>query len=693
MKQHLIRLSLCIAVLLPVAPLARGQQAATPEDKRLEAIEKQLQSLQESLKELRGARAATSQPASQAAATQPASQPANDPISRIRDEGLNRSQVMQTLSYLTDVIGPRLTGSPNLRRANEWTRERLSSWGLVNARLEPWGPFGRGWSLKRFSAQIVEPQAIPLIGAPKAWTPGFDRPVTGEVIHFDVRTEGDLAKYKGKLRGAVVLYGPAREVPARFEAPGVRMTDENLLQLANSGSEQRAPVGLARSLNPAERRGLFAEGRLAGVRRSGTTFPTTGPTSAPTTGPGRPVSPGRVLGFLLREGVAVVVTPSMQGDGGTYFVGSAGVPDVEPQPPTATRPTTEPTTMPTTSPARPQAIDCPPMPAQITLAIEDYNRLVRMIQQGEKPKMEVDLRVQYHTADLMAYNTVAEIPGTDLADQIVMLGAHMDSWHSGTGATDNGAGCAAVMEAVRIIRASGLKPRRTIRIALWTGEEEGLLGSKAYVAKYFGSFEGDEQPGGATTRPTTRRSGRFATSGPTSRPARQLVRQPQYDKLCAYFNLDNGTGKIRGVYMQGNEAVRPTFRQWLVPFADLGASTLSLSGTGGTDHLSFDAIGLPGFQFIQDPVEYWSRTHHSNQDVYDRAQAEDMKQAATIIAAFVYNAATTDEMLPRKDTPGAPGRRGGPVNIASGRSAEGAGTARTASATRPASRTNTDRGP
>jgi len=290
-------------------------------------------------------------------------------------------------------------------------------------------------------------------------------------------------------------------------------------------------------------------------------------------------------------------------------------------------------------------LDGPTILPQMTVAAEHYNRMVRMIEQGAHLKMTVDLQVEFDSADPMAYNTIAEIPGTDLKDQIVMLGAHLDSWHSGTGATDNGAGVAATMEAVRILKTLNLQPRRTIRIALWTGEEQGLFGSKAYVAKHFGKLEPATRP---STRTTTPLAGARPTSRPASRPTEKLMREAEYERLSAYFNLDNGTGKIRGVYLQGNEAVRPIFRKWLAPFADLGAQTLTLTNTGGTDHVSFDAIGLPAFQFIQDPIEYWSRTHHSNQDVFDRIQADDLKQASTIIAAFIYDAAMQDEKLPLK---------------------------------------------
>jgi carboxypeptidase Q len=251
-------------------------------------------------------------------------------------------------------------------------------------------------------------------------------------------------------------------------------------------------------------------------------------------------------------------------------------------------------------------------------------------------KMTVDLGVDWQDADPMGYNTIAEIPGTDLKDEIVMLGGHMDSWHGGTGATDNAAGVSVAMEAVRILQALNLKPRRTIRVALWSGEEQGLLGSRAYVAEHFGKMEAPASAAGAQPSPS---------------PNPVLVKKAEYENFSSYFNLDNGTGKIRGVYLQGNESVRPLFRQWLAPFRDMGAATLSISNTSGTDHLSFDGIGLPGFQFIQDEIEYDTRTHHSNQDVFDRIQADDMKQAATIMAAFIYGAATRDEKLPRKPMP------------------------------------------
>jgi Zn-dependent M28 family amino/carboxypeptidase len=290
---------------------------------------------------------------------------------------------------------------------------------------------------------------------------------------------------------------------------------------------------------------------------------------------------------------------------------------------------------------------------QVVLSIEHYNRIVRMLQAGEPVKMNVDLSVAWQDADLMGYNTIAEIPGTDLKDEIVMLGGHMDSWHSGTGATDNAAGCAVALEAVRIIQALGLKPRRTIRIALWSGEEQGLLGSRAYVAEHFGTMQNPATSAAPATGSVNNGMGGGNGNGNGAPAGPALVAKPEYEKLSGYFNLDNGTGKIRGVYLQGNESVRSLFRQWLAPFRDMGATTLSIANTGGTDHLSFDAIGLPGFQFIQDEIEYDTRTHHSNQDVFDRIQGDDMKQAATIMAAFIYQTAMRDQKIPRKPAPGA----------------------------------------
>jgi carboxypeptidase Q len=531
---------------------------------------------------------------------QPAPTPdPNDPIEKIKDEGLNRSQVMATLSYLSDVIGPRLTASPNMKRANEWTRDQLTKWGLQNAHLESWGPFGRGWELKEFAAQVIAPQAIPLIAFPKAWSPGVNI-ASGDVVYVDAKDEADLQRFKGNLRGKIILTSVMRSVPAHFEAPGKRLTEKQLLGLADAP----APGANAGGNN------FMQSPQFAAFMQS-------------------QIFAAKKLKFFTEEGAALLVD-SGAGDGGTLFVSAASVPQEMDQ--------SSPMAMLRSmfmGKVNPYDKKPPTIVPQIVLAVEHYNRIARMIQAGEKVRMKINFAAQFDDKDLMGYNTVAEIPGSDKSDEIVMLGGHMDSWHGGTGATDNGAGVAAAMEAVRILQALNLKPRRTIRIGLWSGEEQGLFGSQAYVAQHFGKANESQ-------------AASFARMVQGGGEAAEITRGAEYDKLSAYFNLDNGTGKIRGVYLQGNEAVRGLFRQWLAPFRDQGAQTLSISNTGGTDHLSFDAIGLPGFQFIQDQVEYDTRTHHSNQDVFDRIQADDMKQAATIMAAFVYNTAMREEKLPRK---------------------------------------------
>lgn len=514
-----------------------------------------------------------------------------DVIAKIRDEGLNRSQVMKHLGYLTDVIGGRLTNSPNMKRANEWTRDTMASWGM-KASLEAWGPFGRGWALKEFSAEIVEPATFPVIAYPKAWSPSTNGTVTGEVVRLTINSDEDFDKYKGQLRGKIVLVSPMRELKAAWEPMASRYSDEELAKLA------AAPAQGQPNPQMSERMRRF-------------------------------MMQAKIANFIINEGAALMIDNSSNGSGGTVFVSGATV--AQEVPTSINQIFSRNRLQPYQKEAEAKMVP------QMTMATEDYNRLVRMIETGVKPKMSVNIRTEYYDNDLMGYNTVAEIPGTDpkLKDEIVMLGGHLDSWHSGTGATDNAAGCAVAMEAVRILLASGLKPRRTIRVALWSGEEQGLLGSNAYVKQHFGEIKGAPL---------------FGPPDPNA-PKPELVKTADYDKFSVYFNLDNGTGRIRGVYMQGNSAVRPIFEEWLKPFADLGAKTLTLANTGGTDHLSFDRIGLPGFQFIQDEIEYDTRTHHSNQDVFDRIQADDMKQAATIMAAFVYQAAMMDEKFPRKPMP------------------------------------------
>jgi hypothetical protein len=478
-------------------------------------------------------------------------------VSRIKSEAFENSQVMETLSFLTDVHGPRLTGSPNYKVAAKWAADKMTEWGLVNAHLEPWGTFGRGWTAERFSIEMVEPQYMPMIAYPKAWTSGTNGPISGAPVLVQITSEADLDKYKGKLRGAIVMTQPAREAATHFEADAKRHTDEDLQRLA------QAPEPGAR---PAQRQQQFQGQR--GLQE-------------------------RIARFFREEGVAVLLEPS-RSEHGTIFVGSGG----------QFRANTE-----------------PGLPA-LVVAVEHYARVARLLQKNIPVKLEINIQTRFHEDDLNGYNVIAEIPGTDprLKEELVMLGGHLDSWHSGTGTTDNAAGCSVAMEAVRILKAIGAQPRRTIRLALWGGEEQGLLGSRGYVAQHF-----------------------------ADRATMQL--KPGHAKLSAYFNLDNGTGKIRGVYLQGNEMVRPVFEAYLRPFHDLGATTLTIRNTGGTDHLAFDAVGLPGFQFIQDPVDYEPRTHHSNMDLYDRALRGDLMQASAIMASFVYHTAMRDEKLPRKPLP------------------------------------------
>jgi carboxypeptidase Q len=480
-----------------------------------------------------------------------------DAIYRIKEEGLSRSQVMDTASYLTDVYGPRLTGSPQLKAAADWTRKKLTQWELVNVGLETWGPFGRGWSNEKLSAHVLSPTGFSVIAYPKAWTPGTNGAVAGDVVVAVINNEQEFARFRGQLRGKYVMMTAMRDVPAQFQAPGRRYTDEELLALSNQ------PVQPPR-------------GGGAGQRGGG----------------GNPPNFNQArLKFFLDEGVVATIEPG-QGSGGTVFVQSGGG----------------------------RNLNDPPVPAQIVMAVEHYGRIWRMLQKNVPVRLEMNIQNKFHDEDLNAFNIVGEIPGTDKADELVMLGAHFDSWHTGTGATDNAAGTAVMMEAMRILKATGLKMRRTVRIALWTGEEQGLLGSRAYVTQHFA----DRQ---------------------------NMNLKPGHSKLSGYFNVDNGTGAIRGVYLQGNEAITPVFRAWMEPLKNLGMSTLSIRNTGGTDHTSFDAVGLPGFQFIQDPVEYDSRTHHSSMDVYERIQAADMMKNAVIVASFAYHAANRDERLPRKPLP------------------------------------------
>ena len=494
-------------------------------------------------------------------------------ITRIRYEGFHNSKVMDYANGLMDSIGERLTGSPNMKRANEWTRDQLTAMGLSNAHLEPWGPFGRGWANQYVNVRMTSPDIAPLLVYAKAWTPGTNGVVTGKCIRVNIEKKEDFDKYKGKLAGMILIFGPDAEVKPIIEAPYKRYTDDDLAKTA----EYQIP-----GERPAFRFADFVK-RQQFVKEMNQ--------------------------FLADEKVLAVIDHSRgTAGGGTVFVQSGG-----------SYKTGETATIP-----------------QLTMASEHWSRIARLLDKKKDVTLELNVTNTFYDDDPMQYDTIAELPGTDKKDEVVMLGAHLDSWHAGTGATDNGAGTIVMMEAIRILKALDIKPRRTIRIGLWSGEEEGLLGSQGYVEQHFGSRPAMDDPG-MKGMPTLMR-----------REAGPVTVKPEQAKVSGYFNVDNGTGKIRGIYLQENEAVEPIFEAWMRPFKDLDMTTITMRNTGGTDHQSFDAVGIPGFQFIQDPVEYESRTHHSNMDVYDRLQPEDLKQMAVIVASFVYNTAMRDQMLPRK---------------------------------------------
>ncbi|MFM8335844.1 MAG: M20/M25/M40 family metallo-hydrolase, partial [Opitutaceae bacterium] len=484
----------------------------------------------------------------------------------------------------------------------------------------------RCWAFRGFSLHACTPEATPVIALPKAWSPGVPGGrVDGEIIHVDIKKSEDFERYRGKLRGRIVLDGSIVPLKVGFEPLASRKTDAQLLALANS------------------------DGLGTGVTRPTTPNPMADPAQRSAIA----LTPQRYR-FFAEEGVVTLLQPSTRGEAGTLFAGAATVygPDTSQKPAEESpSPATGAPTPPRGSPVWKK--DCPPIIPQVVLANEHFNRLARLAANGTPPRVALELSADYLTEDVPAANLIAEIPGTDRAAEVVMLGAHIESWHGGTGTTDNGTGCAVVLEAVRILKTLQLEPRRTIRLALWSGEEQGLLGSKAYVARHFG--EPPAAPAGTGTR-----------AGPP--PIGVTNRKPAYDQLSAYYNLDNGGGRIRGIYLQGNEALRGVFRDWLKPLRDLGAETVTLFRTGSTDHASFDNIGLPGFQFIQDDLEYRTRTWHGNMDVYDRAIEEDLRQAAVVMATFVYQTAMRDDLLARKpldaapeSRPGAGKKRGGKV--------------------------------
>ncbi len=487
-------------------------------------------------------------------------------IGKIRREGLENSKVMDIAFQLTDVSGARLTNSPGFFRAANWAKSELTKWGLTDVALEPWGDFGKGWELKKSYVAMTAPYYHPLIAFPKTWTKGTDGLKNAQVIVIKAKDSAELEQYRGKLKGKIVLLERNDTLKPTYKADASRYDDERLDKMAAAKPvPARAPGDTT-----AERRRMQNNG-------------------------GRfvPLST-HLRNLATSEGAVAIISTSPNGRDGTLFVSGGGL----------------------------YGISDPENLLDVMISFEEYMSIVRLVKSGYPVLLDIDVKTSFSNKDPKGYNVIAEIKGSDpiLKNEWVMLGGHLDSWQASTGATDNAAGSAVMLEAIRILKTSGLPLRRSIRIALWSGEEQGLLGSRGYVKNHFGD-------------PAT------------------MELKPDQAKISAYFNLDNGSGKIRGIYTQGNEAVVPVFTEWLAPFADLDAKTVTVSNTGGTDHLSFNAIGIPGFQFIQDELEYNTRTHHTNMDSYDHLSASDLRQAATIVAAFVYNAANREEKLPRKDLP------------------------------------------
>ena len=506
---------------------------------------------------------------------------------RIREEGLEHSHIMEYAGGLIDGIGPRLTGSPNLKKANEWTRDQFTAMGCRNAHLEDWGEFGMGWRQLNSWVRMSAPDTAVFIAQALPWSASSHGPVSGQAVWIDAKEEKDLDKYKGQLAGKIVFLGEMREVKPVDKPLFERRDDANL----------KTTVEYPVHVGPGE--DFFANfiKRLEFREKAGK--------------------------FFADEHVAGIVVPSRDGrnnggSGGTIFDDGGGG-------------------MGWFTYKREHA---EPLPI-VVMAIENYGRVYRLLKANVPVTVEMDVETEFTSDHEHGFDTIAEIPGTDpkLKDELVMVGGHLDSWASGTGATDNGAGTLVAMEVMRILNALKVQPRRTIRVGLWTGEEQGEFGSYGYVRQHFGYVPLSEAPDQVKLPEFLRK------------PAGPAVIKPDQAKISGYFNVDNGTGKIRGVYLQQNAAIGPIFQQWIAPLADLGVSTITMRDTGGTDHEAFDSVGIPGFQFIQDMLDYGSRTHHSNMDVYERLQPDDLAQAATVEAIFVYNSAMRDQMLPRKPLP------------------------------------------
>ncbi|MCU0245688.1 MAG: M20/M25/M40 family metallo-hydrolase [Bryobacter sp.] len=483
-------------------------------------------------------------------------------IHRIKQEALQNSKVMDSIWTMTEVHGPRLTGSPSYKKSAEWVVKQMKEWG-IDARLEKFD-FGRGWSYSRFSAHMIEPDIMPLIGFPLAWSSGTNGKVTGEVVYAPLASDADLARWKGKLKGKIVMMDRMRELTLPTTPYGVRYTQQQLDEMLLA-AEPGAPRFQMPTPQPGQPVMTMEQMRAFRTKRAQ---------------------------FLIDEGVAAVISNSYRGDGGVVFGAQGGSYEK----------------------------DKPVPPPMMAVASEHYNRMYRLVEKKHTVKVEFEIAAQFHE-DGEGYNVIAEIPGTGKhKDEYVLIGGHLDSWHGSTGATDNATGCAVMMETLRIIKTLNLKLDRGVRMALWGGEEQGLLGSRAYVKDHLANRE-------------------------------TMELKKEHGRITGYFNIDNGSGKIRGIYAQGNDMIKPVFEAWLAPFKDMGATHVTMRNTSGTDHLAFDAVGVPGFQFIQDPLDYFARTHHSNMDSYDRVPKGDAMQMSAIVTSFVYNAAMRPEMLPRKPLP------------------------------------------
>lgn len=472
-------------------------------------------------------------------------------IELIKQEGFSNSKINETAIYLTDVIGPRLSGSTGLKRANEWTKKQLEDWGISNVKIEPWGEFGKGWENERFYIAMTTPYYQHLVAVPHAWTSGTNGLVKAKVTLVDIKSESDIENYRGKLKDKVIVSPLQSEIQVSFNPLASRYSEEQLENLTKPAvpSERRRTPG-----DPAD---FIAMRTLA----------------------------GRVADFYREEGVIAVLNPS--GSFGTVSSGGA---------------------------SRVTENQFP----HIDMTYEHYARMVRLLKSGIDVEVELEVRNRFMEEDLKGYNVIGEIPGVDrkLKNEVVLIGAHLDSWHAGTGGNDNASGVVVMMEVMRILKAIGVKPRRTIQIGLWGAEEQGLLGSRGYVRDRL--YDGETK-----------------------------TKKPGFDKFTAYYNIDYGSGKIRGIFTMENEEARPIFEAWIKPLEDLGVTTVSPRNSGGSDHSAFNAAGLPGFPFIQDRIDY-GRSYHTNMDTYERMQIEDMKQIAVVVATFVYHTAQRNQLLPRK---------------------------------------------